>query len=540
MSNANRLPDGILGLDAGNKYGYVSLLDDPAKDPVALFPTTSERLARLSKLGMLTAAYVTPPSGAPIEVFTNGKAAEEARIRQPEQLVRAVKTWMGKTTAISVPGVDKPVNPDDIYAAVVRDLVKLACEERKNKGLAPCRDVVFTFPAVFADNAPLLERMQRSIERVEIDGEPLRVAGRLPEPAAVAIDRLYYMQHLAPEAVRLNADEFTVLVYDLGHGTFDAAVVTARSKGEPYKLHMQSGHPEVGGKNFDEILYNELCRQLRENGWEPRTPRDREAVLAAAVQAKLELTDQPVSVQQTPAGDQYPDVTVTLETFEALSEHLLTQTLEIVQNLLDEAEASGIRIDSIVLSGGASQMPMVKRGLEQLTEGKLPINLYRPSQAVSFGAARYAYGIRQRLAAAQQNPAPQTKPQPNPVLEQRTDCCYGIRMPAPGKPKGVEVRYLLKCGKTRPAVSETITFTAASPRIQVIVYRSKEKNRSLETGTPDVDAESMLWFPFDVTPGAVCTVRITAKENYDVEVELVTDKDPVRRKSTGDLMRDLI
>jgi molecular chaperone DnaK (HSP70) len=96
--------------------------------------------------------------------------------------------------------------------------------------------------------------MQSAIEQIEIDGQKIHVAGRLPEPAAVAIDYLHYIQHIVPEEQRIKADQFTVLVNDLGYGTFDTAVVTASSKDQPYVLHAKDGLPEVGGKNFDEVI----------------------------------------------------------------------------------------------------------------------------------------------------------------------------------------------------------------------------------------------------------------------------------------------
>lgn len=80
--NKNR----VLGLDIGNGYGYVSLLENPKNDPIPLLP------ASLSTQGMPTTAYVKPPNGEQIDVFSDGRAAEQKYARTPQQLVYAAKT----------------------------------------------------------------------------------------------------------------------------------------------------------------------------------------------------------------------------------------------------------------------------------------------------------------------------------------------------------------------------------------------------------------------------------------------------------------
>lgn len=529
----------ILGCDIGNGFGYVSLLQQQAGDPLPLLPSKYQ----LSNLGMPTTAYVTPPDGTPIVVFQKGKAAEKRYQKYPKQLVHAVKTRL-KEGSIALPEVEKPVPVAQLYGAIARDLVTLAEEELKNKGIDPIYDLVFTFPASFADDTAILEQMQQAIQAVELDGHPLRVLGRLPEPAAVAIDYLHYMQHIAPEDIRLKEEQFTVLVYDLGHGTFDTAVVTAQSKGSPYQLHAKNGLPEVGGKDFDRLLYEEFCRQLLEQyEYAPKNERDRQKILQAAIQAKFELTDGETSVQQILVKGEYLEVEVTQARFEELSQHLMFQTLELVQNVLEESEANGITVQGIVLSGGASKMPMVKRSLEALVEGAMPVVLYRPSEAVSYGAARFAYGIQpeeeqpeETASTALSVPAPPV--QPNPVLEQFTDCGYGIWMPAEGKLDG-EVRFLVGSGARRPAVSHPVSVVSQSSRMVIKLYRS-QSGQEADSAADVKDCRSMLWFPFAVTAGQRYQVRLIVREDYSVVVELTDEQGNVTQKSTSDLLSKLI
>lgn len=535
MSTDNARGGPILGCDIGNGYGYVSLLQHPDADPMPLFPSKY----RLSDLGMPTTAYITPPAGDPIVVFQKGKAAERTYSKRPKQLVRAVKTRL-KEGNLTLPDVEKPVPVRSVYGAIARDLVALAQEELANRGIDPIYDLVFTFPAAMADDVAGLEQLQTSVESIQVNGHPLRVRGRLPEPAAVAIDYLHYMQHIAPEEIRLRQDQFTVLVYDLGHGTFDTAVVTAQSQGTPYRLHAKAGLPDVGGKDFDELLYQEFCRQLLERyQYAPKNERERQAILQAAIKAKFELTGSQTSMQSIPLKEEYYEVEVSQERFEQLSEHLMVQTLELVQTMLEDSQSNGIPIHGIVLSGGASKMPVVKRSLEQLVEGALPVVLYRPSEAVSYGAARFAYGI-QPVAdkKAEQAEEAGAVPEPNQVLEQLTDCGYGVWLPTVDKLEG-EVRFLVGSGEKRPAVSEPVTVSVKSHRVTVKLYRSLTQNERGDLA-PAEQCRSMLWFPFDVKPGETYQIRLTAREDYSVQVELEDQQGKVIRKTTSDLLRTLV
>lgn len=548
----------VLGCDIGNGYGYVSLLTDDSKDPTPLFPNKYT----LEDTGMPTTAYITPPDGKEIVVFKDGKPAEKYMISADSkyknrslQLVHAIKTRF-KEGSVNVPNVNEPVPVGDIYSAIARDLLLLAEEELKAKSMHAIYDIVFTFPAAFSDNSALLEMMQKSIEKIEIDGNKINVLGRLPEPAAVAIDYLHYMQNIAPKEIRISKNEFTVLVYDLGHGTFDTAVVTARSDGTPYILHSKAGLPEVGGKNFDEVLYQEILNILNEQyGYIPSNEIERDNIRQEAKKAKIELTDNEICSLSIVNDDDYCDIEITRERFEELTEHLLLQTLELVQRVLDESLSAGIKIDCIVLSGGASQMPMVMNSLKELVEEKYPIVLYRPSEAVSFGAARFGFGISKEPQSirssnpisdpikatekdnANKNHASLTK-RPNQVIEQLTDCCYGIWLPSEKKLEG-EIEFVIQNGERRPATSNEVVFYSASSRVIVKVYRSKEKNKHLKSASIE-ECDSMLWVPFDVNPGSKCEVSITALENYGIEVELRSDNGEVYRKTTSNALSELV
>lgn len=230
----------IFGCDIGNGYGYISVLENENTDPVVLLPS------KISKEGMPTSAYVA--SSSEIEVFSGRSAIDKYGSRNANKLVHAIKTRMVEGT-INVGGIF--VNTDDIYAAIVRDLVILGNEARQSMGKEKIYDLVFTFPASIANDITMINRMQNSIEKNIVDGHKLHVVSRLPEPAAVAVDYLYYMRNIVEINKRIVKDEYSILVYDLGHGTFDIALVSIKGNETP-QLLIKDGIANVGGKNIDE------------------------------------------------------------------------------------------------------------------------------------------------------------------------------------------------------------------------------------------------------------------------------------------------
>ncbi|MBR4026842.1 MAG: Hsp70 family protein [Lachnospiraceae bacterium] len=532
----------ILGCDIGNGYAYISVLLSPDSDPLPMFPAGYN----LNSMGMPTTAYITPPDGSKIEVF-NGRPAIKRYARTPEKFVHAVKTRLKENT-IQVEGILEPVSTEKIYAAIARDLIALANEERKNKGESPIYEIVFAFPASISDDIALLNRMQKSIEDIQFGNQKVKVAGRLPEPAAVAIDYLYYMQHLAEESIRLKEDHFTVLVYDLGHGTFDTAVVTARSKGKPYQVHSKNGLPDVGGKDFDTILYKEICRILQEQyQYVPKNAKEKEDIRLIAIEMKHALSKNDTDIQeiQLPNGG-YAEVEITRKQFEKWSSYLMNQTLELVENVLNDAQAQKIKINAVVLSGGASQMPMVKNGLEKLLEDEaIPIHVYRTSESVSYGTARYAYGLQQKsepqpqpkpkedekedTTSEKKKENPTNEPKSNTILEQFTDWYYGIWVPSKENIAGC-VQFMVKSGEKLPAVSKTISLISAE-RLNIKVYRKKVVKEAI---TEVEQCDSIIWLPFDVPPNSKCTIKLVVQEDYNVQVICTTNSGLVIEKSTAD------
>lgn len=377
----------IFGCDIGNGFGYISVLERENTDPVVLLPS------KIPKEGMPTSAYIS--SSSEIEVFSGRSAIDKYGSRNANKLVHAIKTRMVEET-INVGGIS--VNTDDIYAAIVRDLIILGNESRQSMGKEKIYDLVFTFPASISNDIAMINRMQNSIEKNIIDGHKLHVVSRLPEPAAVAVDYLYYMRNVVESNKRIIKDEYSILVYDLGYGTFDIAVVSIKGNETP-QLLIKDGIPNMGGKNIDEIVYNAFCGQLNQKyGYIPKNDNEREKIRQVAIRAKLDLSENDEWIEEIIGlGSGIYTLELSREQFNELIGDLLLRTIEMTNDILDETKKRNVKIDAIVLSGGSSQIPIIKRSLEEVLEAKVPIHIYRPSSAVSFGAARYAYGEKIRI-----------------------------------------------------------------------------------------------------------------------------------------------
>ena len=517
------------GCDIGCGFASVALLTDEGPDPVVLLPKTLPG-------GMPTTAFARREGQ--IQVWNN---RNELR-RSPSQAIHAVKSRLPEET---ITLYDKegpfPVSADSAYTAVARDLFALAEREMEGKR-PPLREVVLTYPASFADETvgkgkrSLLARMEDCLSRVKVGGQPLRVVGMLPEPAAVALDYLYFMQHEAEESRRLRADHFTVLVYDLGHGTFDTALVTARSVGSPYQMLEKRGLPDVGGQNFDEALRDEILRQLKETyGWTPAGAQQTEEVRAAAVEAKHALSDsERYDGCLFPEGENL-EFSVTRARFEELGSMLLARTLECVQGMLRWAAEEKREIDCIVLSGGGSRMPMVRRGLEELTGGKYPVVLHRPEMAVTFGAARYAAGLSGQAEGeskpAKEKPLVQLKKKTaNTVLEQLTSRGYGIWVPS--KELEGEIRILIPSGTRLPHTSQPLSLRTGSGDGVILRVACTREGKKGEETLPVAACRELIRLGFPLPPETEFQCLLHMDEKAEITLTCVLPDGTEQSRST--------
>ena len=389
----------VFGCDIGNGFACVSFVSDGGTSPVLAFPPDVPRT------GVPTTAYVRPDGSVsidPIEV-------EEALRSTPGRVLSTIKRRFDELAIALSPGSEASatdsIAPEKVYSAIAQRVLDMAFVETREMTGQVVHDMVVSYPSSFEEHPELIDRLKAAVTgMVAPDGEPYALKGLIPEPAAVALDYLAYIRHEVPdEGRRLDERDVTVIVYDLGHGTFDTALVTARAvkdgRERPWVLHDSAGVSNVGGVDFDEALVGMLDRAADERSAGARTsPLTRSAIHAEAVKCKHALSERESTLASFMLDDYTPvELTVSRGEFEEMSSFLLDSTVEKVFEMVSTARLKGIEPTHLVLSGGASRMPMVSRILREVLEqegiGLEVVPPRRPSETVSFGAARYGASL---------------------------------------------------------------------------------------------------------------------------------------------------
>jgi molecular chaperone DnaK (HSP70) len=256
--------------------------------------------------------------------------------------------------------------------------------------------VSLAYPATYSSG-----QRERLIELVNSatleDGTHFRVVGTIMEPAAAALDYL---------AQRKHTDNTTVLVFDLGGGTFDLSLVTCYPKGKIrsdksvayYDIHLSDGLPSTGGNEFDEVtcqlLQTKMNNFLKQNGLSMTAHLEEQLRLnAETVKKELTLADRTVYESFIPALEDTVPFELTRKEFEQAPRvvEMLRQMTDKARNLLETEKLP--KPETIVLTGGSCRMPMIRAALvAALPEhaGRIGSILeHRPETAISYGAARY-------------------------------------------------------------------------------------------------------------------------------------------------------
>jgi molecular chaperone DnaK len=243
-------------------------------------------------------------------------------------------------------------------------------------------EAVITVPAYFND-----AQRQATKDAGKIAGlEVLRI---INEPTAAAL--AYGLDKKANE---------TVLVFDLGGGTFDVSILDV---GEGVvEVRATSGDTHLGGDDFDRRLVDHLADEFqRDNGIDLRQdPQALQRLFEGAEKAKVELSSVTQTQVNLPfitadaSGPKHLVTTVMRSTFEELTADLLERTMGPVQQAMADAKVTADDIDEVILVGGATRMPAVQNLVRRLTGGKDPNMTVNPDEVVALGAAAQAAIIK--------------------------------------------------------------------------------------------------------------------------------------------------
>ncbi|WP_078413825.1 molecular chaperone DnaK [Priestia abyssalis] len=297
-----------------------------------------------------------------------GEVAKRQAITNPNTII-SVKRHMGTDHKVEAEG--KQYTPQEISAIILQHLKSYA-EDYLGE---PVTKAVITVPAYFND----AER-QATKDAGKIAG--LEVERIINEPTAAA---------LAYGLDKTEEDQ-TILVYDLGGGTFDVSILELGDG--VFEVRATAGDNRLGGDDFDQVIIDYLVAEFKkENGID--LSQDKMALQRlkdAAEKAKKDLsgvTSTQISLPFITAGAAGPlhlEVTLSRAKFDELSAHLVERTMGPVRQALQDSGLSSNEIDKVILVGGSTRIPAVQEAIKKVT-GKEPHKGVNPDEVVALGAA---------------------------------------------------------------------------------------------------------------------------------------------------------
>ncbi len=303
-----------------------------------------------------------------------GEVAKRQSVTNVERTIRSVKRHMGTSWTQDIDG--KKYTPQEISARVLQKL-KRDAEAYLGESVT---DAVITVPAYFSD----AER-QATKEAGEIAG--LNVLRIINEPTAAA---LAYGLDKADK-------EQTILVFDLGGGTFDVSLLEIGDG--VVEVKATSGDNHLGGDDWDQALVDHLVKTFGSaNGIDlTKDKMAMQRIREAAEKAKIELSSSQSATINLPyitvdaeKNPLFLDETITRAQFQALTADLLDRCKKPFQAVLKDAGISINKIESVVLVGGSTRMPAVVDLVRELTGGKEPNKGVNPDEVVAVGASLQA------------------------------------------------------------------------------------------------------------------------------------------------------
>jgi molecular chaperone DnaK len=361
----------LVGIDLGTTFSAIATLDDHGQ-AITLPNREGE---------MLTPSVIYLDGDTAVV----GQAARDVALEQPDKVASLIKRRIGHNS------FGRPVNarefrPETLSAIILRKLVQDA-EIR----LGPIGKAVITVPAYFDDT-----RRKATKDAGRIAG--LDVIDILDEPTAAALAYSFQSRPgLTPQLI-LPEQQQTVLVYDLGGGTFDVTLV--RLSHRRFEAVAIEGDVRLGGKDWDDRIVDHVAGIFQRNhGEDPRRdPLTLANLQSAAERAKRTLSKLPsTTITCTHAGKMLT-VPVSRAEFESLTRDLLTRTRLTVQQVLRQSGIGFDKVDRVLMVGGSTHMPMTRQMLQEVS-GKPPDDSLAVSEVVARGAALHAGIVSARSAA---------------------------------------------------------------------------------------------------------------------------------------------
>ncbi len=343
----------IIGIDLGTTNSAVSVMEGGKPSII----TSAE--------GGRTVPSVVSIKNKEIVV---GEIAKRQAIANPKHTIRSIKRLMGTKDKVTVDG--KSYKPEEISAMILQKLKRDAEAYLGQK----VTKAVITVPAYFGD-----AQRQATKDAGKIAG--LEVERIINEPTAAAL------------AYGLDKTEnHTILVYDLGGGTFDVSILEIGDGA--FEVKSTSGDTHLGGDDFDDKIITFLAEEFKkENGVDLREdPMALQRLKDSAEKAKIELSSSTQTsvnlpfITQTETGPKHLDVQLTRAKFDELTSDLVERTVRPTKQALKDAGLDPKKIHKVLLVGGSTRIPAVQNQVKSILnkDGDKSIN---PDESVSLGAA---------------------------------------------------------------------------------------------------------------------------------------------------------
>ena len=297
-----------------------------------------------------------------------GTVAKRQAITNPNRTIQSIKRKMGSSEKVAIG--DKTYTPQEISAMILQKM-KLDAEEYLGEKI---KKAVITVPAYFNDAQRQATKDAGTIAGLEV----LRI---INEPTASAL--AYGIE---------REGEATVLVYDLGGGTFDVSILQLGDG--VFEVKSTAGNNRLGGDDFDNLVVDYLIDEFKkkEGADLRKDPVAMQRLRDAAENAKIELsTVQKTTINlpyitTTESGPKFLDIDLSRAKFESLIADLVDSTLGPVRQALADAKLGADDIDHVLLVGGSTRVPLVQETIKKVLK-KEPDKGINPDECVALGAA---------------------------------------------------------------------------------------------------------------------------------------------------------